>query len=204
VLHRWFLMSVDAAGIAHEGGKALSRLHDVANAPIFSTTDSFFGRDLVGGPMHSVDDMSRQTASVAMRILRGEKPGGIKTPPAPYAAPKFDWRELQRWGIREDRLPAGSEVNFREPTAWERYRWQMTTISLAFLLLLAMTTWLLVERFGRRRAETRSRKLSLEVMHLNRAAEAGALSASFAHDLGHCTQCPKGRRPTQQGPARTR
>src|SRR5262249_9926485 len=36
----------------------------------------------------------------------------------------------------------------------------------------------------RRRAEARSRSLSLEVMHLNRAAEAGALSASFAHDLG--------------------
>jgi C4-dicarboxylate-specific signal transduction histidine kinase len=50
-----------------------------------------------------------------------------------------------------------------------------------------MITWLLIERFGRRRAETRSRKLSLEVIHLNRAAEAGALSASFAHDLGQPT-----------------
>jgi hypothetical protein len=35
--------------IAHEGAKALSRLHDVANAPIFSHADAFFGRDLVGG-----------------------------------------------------------------------------------------------------------------------------------------------------------
>jgi hypothetical protein len=50
----WHLMSVDAAGIAHEGGAALSRLRDVATAPIFSYDDSFFGRDLVGGPMHSV------------------------------------------------------------------------------------------------------------------------------------------------------
>ena len=30
----------------------------------------------------------------------------------------FDWRELQRWGIDERRLPAGSTVLFRERTLW--------------------------------------------------------------------------------------
>ena len=119
-----------------------------------------------------------------MRILRGEKPGDIKVPPATYAAPKFDWWELQRWGISESRLPPGSEIHFRESMAWERYRWQLTSIFLALLLQSAMITWLLVERYRRRRAEPKSRSLSLEVMHLNRGAEAGALSASFAHDLG--------------------
>ena len=180
----WHLMSVDATGLAHEGGEALSRLHDASNAPIFSHNDAFFGRDVVGGPMHSVAEGARQTASVAMRILRGEKPGDIKVPPTTYAAPKFDWRELQRWGINESRLPPGSEIHFRESTAWERYRWQLTSIFLALLLQSAMITSLLVERYRRRRAEAKSRSLSLEVMHLNRAAEAGALSASFAHDLG--------------------
>jgi signal transduction histidine kinase len=170
--------------LAHEGGDALSRLHDAGNAPIFSHDDAFFGRDVVGGPMHSVAEGAHQTASVAMRILGGEKPGDFKTPPATYAAPKFDWRELQRWGIDESRLPRGSKVLFREPTAWERYRWQMTSIFPALLLQSAMIMWLLVERYRRLRAEGRSRSLSLEVMHLNRAAEAGALSASFAHDLG--------------------
>ena len=101
-----------------------------------------------------------------------------------FATPKFDWRQLQRWGISEDRLPAGSVVEFREPTAWQRYRWQIGAVALAFLVLLSMTTWLLAERYGRRRAEAQSRSLSLEVFHLNRVAEVGALSASFAHDLG--------------------
>jgi signal transduction histidine kinase/ABC-type uncharacterized transport system substrate-binding protein len=180
----WHLMSVDAAGIAHEGGTALSRLGEVANAPIFSYDDSFFGRDLVGGPMHSVAVGGRQTASVAMRILRGESPGDIKIPPTGFAQPKFDWRELRRWGISESRLPPGSEVYFREPTGWERYRWQIIGVFLALLLQSSIITWLLLERYGRRRAEAQSRTLSLQVMHLNRAAEAGALSASFAHDLG--------------------
>ena len=46
-----------------------------------------------------------------------------------------------------------------------------------------MISWLLIERYGRRKAELESRQRSLEVMHLNRSAEVGALSASFAHEV---------------------
>jgi signal transduction histidine kinase len=47
----------------------------------------------------------------------------------------------------------------------------------------AMITWLLVERHGRRSAEVNARQRLAEVIHLNRSAEAGALSAAFAHEL---------------------
>lgn len=40
----------------------------------------------------------------------------------------FDWRELQRWRIREADLPVGSEVRFRQPTFWEQYRWQVVGV----------------------------------------------------------------------------
>ena len=183
----WELMIVDAAGVVHEGNAALAKLHAVSNAPIFSYDESFFGREIVGGPLLRVLDSSRQTAAVAVRILAGEKAGDIKIPPVSFSTPKFDWREMQRWGISETRLPPGSEVVFREQTAWERYRWQITSMLLALLVQSTMIAWLLVERLGRRKAETTSRKLSLEVIHLNRAAEAGALSASFVHDLGQPT-----------------
>ena len=180
----WELMIVDAAGVVHEGNTALTRLHAVSNAPIFSYDKSFFGREIVGGPLLAVLDTSRQTAAVAIRILRGESPGDIKVPSIKFSTAKFDWRELQRWGISESRLPSGSEVLFRELNAWERYRWQIVGILLALLVQSAMIAWLLFERLRRHRAEAHSRSRSLEVMHLNRAAEAGALSASFAHDLG--------------------
>ena len=106
----WELLIVDATGAVYEGDSALTKVHAVANAPIFSFDNSFFGRELVGGPMHSVLEGSRQAAAVAVRILSGEKPGDIKTPPIGFAAPKFDWREMQRWHISESLLPPGSEV----------------------------------------------------------------------------------------------
>ena len=95
----------------------------------------------------------------------------------------FDWRQLQRFGISESRLPPGSEVRFREFGLWERYRWQMIAIFFALLLQAALIAWLLFEHHRRRIAEMKLRARLLEVIHLNRTATAGALSASVAHEL---------------------
>ena len=51
-------------------------------------------------------------AEIAVRILGGEKAGGIKIAPVGFASPKFDWREIQRWGISKALLLEGSEVFF--------------------------------------------------------------------------------------------
>ena len=124
----WHQMNVDAAGVVHEGDKGLPTLYAVANAPIFSFTDAFFGGEVVGGPMNSVVEASRLTAAVAIRILGGERAGDIKLPPIGFATPKFDWRQMQRWGISERRLLPGSEIHFRDPTTWERYRVQILLV----------------------------------------------------------------------------
>jgi len=84
--------------------------------------------------MHSVSEGSRLTVSVAIRILGGERAGDIKVPATGFAAPKFDWREMRRWGISESRLMAGSEIYFREPTVWEQYRAQILTVCAMILL----------------------------------------------------------------------
>jgi hypothetical protein len=60
----WELMIVDAAGVVHEGGTALARLHAIANAPIFSYDESFFGNEIVGGPLLLDADSGRETAAV--------------------------------------------------------------------------------------------------------------------------------------------
>ena len=176
-------MSVDAAGVVHEGNTALARLHAVANAPIFSYDKSFFGNEIVGGPLLSVLEGSRQTAAVAIRILGGEKAGDIKIPPIGFAAPKFDWRQMQRWGIREDRLPPESEVLFREPTVWDQYQWQIFLIGMALLLQAALIGVLLYENRRRRRAEASASKLQSDLAHMNRVATAGELTASIAHEI---------------------
>ena len=179
----WELMIVDAAGVVHEGNTALAQLHAVANAPIFSYDESFFAGQIVGGPMLSVEEGSRQAAAVAIRILGGEKAGDIKVPPVRFAAPRFDWRLMQRWGISESRLPPGSEIYFRDQTVWEQYRLQILLITAAVVLQAGFITWLLYERRFRHRVETVARDAVSELTQMNRIAAAGELSASIAHEL---------------------
>jgi hypothetical protein len=176
------MMSVDAAGIAHEEGKALTRLHAVANAPIFSFAEAYFG-EIVGGPLLAFSDLSRPTADAAVRILRGETAGDIKTPLVGLGTPKFDWREMRRWSIPESWLPPGSEIHFRSPSIWAQYRMQAMAAIAVVLLQSAMIGWLLIERNRRRVAEVESRRRLLQIAHMNRSATAGALSASIAHEL---------------------
>jgi signal transduction histidine kinase len=126
---------------------------------------------------------SRETAAAAIRILSGEKAGDIKVPPIGPATPKFDWRELQRWGISESRLPPGSEIYFREPSAWDQYRAQILTVLSVLVLQAALIWWLIYEHRRRHLAEVQSRNAMSELTYMNRRASAGELSAAIAHEV---------------------
>ena len=179
----WELMIVDAAGVVHEGNVPLERLHAVANAPIFSYDESFFGSGIVGGPLLIVADTSRLTATVAVRILNGEKAGDIKVSPVEFSAPRFDWGQIQRWGISEKNLPPGGKILFRDPTVWEQYRAHILAVTAAILTQAALIFWLLYEHWRRQRAEILARNTMSELSHVNRMATAGQLSASIAHEV---------------------
>ena len=121
-----------------------------ANAPMFTYVDAHFGRGVVGGPLISVPEVAHQAASVAVRLLHGEQPGSIRLQPIGFAAPRFDWRELRRWGISEKVLPVGSVVEFRIPTVFEQYRWY---IAGGVALLLIEAVFIVALLFNRRRLE---------------------------------------------------
>ena len=179
----WTQLRVDAAGVVHEGEESLQKFHAVSNAPVFSYTDTFFTGQTVGGPMLSMADISRISGGVAVRLLSGEKPASIHTEPIGYASPRYDWRQLQRWGISESSLPAGSEVLFREQTLLQKYPTQIALICAALILQASLISGLLYERRRRQFAEAESRERLTELAHINRRATAGELSSSLAHEL---------------------
>jgi C4-dicarboxylate-specific signal transduction histidine kinase len=90
---------------------------------------------------------------------------------------------MQRWGISERRLRPGSEIFFRDPTAWERYRMEILAICAVLLAQIALISWLIYENRRRNRAEVLARNSISELTHLNRVATAGELSASIAHEV---------------------
>jgi C4-dicarboxylate-specific signal transduction histidine kinase len=106
--------------------------------------------------------------------------------PAPEVAATplvVDWRQLQRWGLSEDHLPPNTQVLFRTPSLWERYRTTILATLGVLLLQSALILWLLLERRGRRRSQAALRESEHELAHLGRVALVGELSTALAHEM---------------------
>src|SRR5215831_6391745 len=171
---------MDEGAGPHEG---LAAFATVANRPIVIDAETSIGYGGTGGFVATPVPIAQATARIALRILDGEAPSKIPVVRGDFTRPVFDWRQLQRFGISASRLPAGSEIRFRPPDLWDQYRWEALGVLAIVLLQAAMITWLLFERRRRHLAQLESRRHLLEVIHLNRTATAGALSASVAHEL---------------------
>ena len=158
-------------------------LAEVANRPIFVGVETYFGTGAVGGYILSPKQVGHEAGQLALRVLAGADPSTIPVTTSKSQRPLFDWRQLKRWDISESNLPPGSDVRFRPPSAWELYRWQILAALAVVLLQSAVLGGLIVERQRRHSAEEESRRRIMQVIHLNRTATAGALSASVAHEL---------------------
>ncbi|MGA7316762.1 MAG: ABC transporter substrate binding protein, partial [Silvibacterium sp.] len=109
-------MTQDAAG-SHfiDATQAVPMIASAANAPVFVIDDVDVRGGAVGGDVLSFAAEGETAADMAVRVLSGEKPGDIPIVRSANVF-TFDWRALQRWGIKESDLPVGSVVLHRRPT----------------------------------------------------------------------------------------
>ena len=142
----------DGAGtfyVASESGHLIS---SAANAPVFSLYDVQMGYGQVGGDLVKTRAQGTIAGSEALKILDGASPRDIPVVGAPDGF-VFDWRALDRWGIRKSSIPPDSTILNRPPTAWELYKWEI----LAGLSVIASETllifFLLLHRARARKAE---------------------------------------------------
>lgn len=143
----------DGEGKPFRPRDALELLSQASKVPVYGFYDTYLGHGIVGGRLLSMEAEGKNAANLGLRILVGEKPEDISVGVESSNAYMFDGRQLRRFGIREDDLPPGSIVRYREPTAWELYQWYILGgifISIIEGLLIA---GLLVQRAKRRRAE---------------------------------------------------
>ena len=162
---------------------AIALVAEMANQPIVVDLDTHFGRGTVGGLITTSTSLGEAAAKIALRILNGEIASNIPITESELARPLFDWRQLKRFGISEANLPPSSEVRFRELNAWEQYHWQIMLIAAALVIQATLIIWLYYEHRRRRYAEANSRSALAKFADMNRAATAGELTASIAHEI---------------------
>ena len=180
----YLTFGTDAQGGAYADERVLDDIHATANAPLFGVQSWYIGSGVVGGTLMSIDTLARNTADVTIRLLNGAPPESINVPPQRPGQPLFDWRELQRWGIAESRLPAGSVVSYRSPSLWSEYKFTVLGAMGALVIQALLIIGLLYQRRARQRAELDSRRNLALAADVSRRQTMSVLTSSIAHELG--------------------
>jgi PAS domain S-box-containing protein len=146
----------DAAGERFIGSaQSVPLVASAANAPVFVMDDVDLRAGTVGGALVNWADAGRVAGDMAVRVLNGQRPEDIPIGISKNAY-MFDWRALERWGLKESNLPPGSIVLNRQPTFWEAYKEYVIG---AILVLLAQTVAIFA--LLRQRAKTRKTQAEL-------------------------------------------
>ncbi|HKZ08101.1 MAG TPA: PAS domain S-box protein [Methylomirabilota bacterium] len=174
------LLLRDAKGVTYNQDDAIVRLHAVANAPINGMYQNQIGLGIVGGRLYQGELEGVEAARVAIRILRGAPAASFPPRIIHTQRPRYDWRELRRWGISEDRLPPGSVIEFRAPTLWQEYRRWIVGIAVVGLIEAGLIVLLAVNLTRRRRVERALRESEGRVQLAADSARAGLWSLDFS------------------------
>jgi len=176
-------MYSDGEGTYYSPAKAFELVAEKANRPIIVAAEPLVALGSIGGSVIDPGLVGADAAKLALRILHGEPASSIPVAMSHAVKPIFNWLQMQRWGVSESDLPPGSEIRFREPSVWEKYRWQTLSVAAVLLIQAGLISILLHERHGRANAERESRDRLTELAHANRQATAGELTSTIAHEL---------------------
>lgn len=140
----------DGAGTKFTPSDAVRLMAKESPAPIYIMYSGQLGTGVMGGRMGTFTDAGKATRLLVEDVIAG-KPLAMGTYPTVPARPQLDWRQLQRFGIPDDRLPPDTVLHYRTPTFWEVYKSQTLTAAFIILAQGSLIIALLFERRRRRR-----------------------------------------------------
>ena len=148
-----FPITEDSSGKPIISRDALTQISKASSVPVYSFYPGAFGHGIVGGYIKNFSVQAKTTAEIGLRVLKGipiQEIPAIQKKDLDYM---FDWRQLKRWSIPENRLPPGSIVKFKELTTWDRYKGQIIGALIVILFQTLIIFYLLYQRRIRLRAQ---------------------------------------------------
>jgi signal transduction histidine kinase len=179
-----------AAADISDDRATLSALAQRANRPMFVVEESLVGTGAVGGLVTSYANLGRRAGRQLQRLLDGEDPAQLRMTTAADTAWVFDQRQLQRWKLDTQNLPADSDVRFRDRAEFPtRVFW--VCVLVAVLLVVGVAGAVMIGRSAHPRtmvpppvpSEPELQRHLHDLAHMNMIAAMGEVAASVAHEL---------------------
>ncbi|BDV42042.1 hypothetical protein GURASL_09650 [Geotalea uraniireducens] len=124
-------------------------LSDNSPVPVYGTHEERLGHGIVGGSLLGGYGHGAHAARLALQILDGASPSIIPVESADSARFMFDYRQLMRFNIPLDELPAGSIVINRPGSFYRQYRglvWSAVTAFTGLTLIIGLLTVILFQK----------------------------------------------------------
>lgn len=163
--------------------QAVEAMVAASTAPVYGPFDTFLGSGIVGGRMVDLEAIGRVAGEMVSELLAGRRPALAGGEPLTPTTLNVDWRQIRRWGIDEELIPADAVVHFREPTLFDEHKGLLLFIAVGFAIQTALIGLLVAERRRRLRAELAEESQRSELAHASRLAIAGVLAGSIAHEI---------------------
>lgn len=154
----------DREGRGFFGRRSLQVLAPASSRPVFGHYGTYLGYGITGGSLLQPEVVGVETAAIAARLLAGTPPTAIPVAKSQSNKLIFDWREMQRFGLDERRLPPGSELRFRPPTLWEAHRPTVVTAGTLLVVQAGLIAALALAVQRRRMAQRALRRLSGRIL----------------------------------------
>ena len=154
---QWFS---DVNGKSFVPAQVIQTICREAKVPVYGVAIQYLGRGVIGGYFGNQEIIGQIAAKTVLDILAGKKPSDNPVIRAPSRTYAFDWRQLQRWGIDEHKLPGGSKIEYKEATVWDLYSGYIIGGIVLLGLQALLIFGLLINRSRRKRSEN-------ELMQMN-------------------------------------
>lgn len=152
-----------------------------STAPVYAPY--YIGAGIVGGYMQDYEAVGRNAAQTARQLIEGAKPAALAASAAEPVSLQLDARQLQRWSIDVNSLPADAVLNFRKLTFFEEYKLAVVLTFIIITAQFALIAWLLVERRRRQGAELAVAQQRHELTQVSRRAMTAELMGAIAHEI---------------------
>ncbi|HUE36241.1 MAG TPA: ABC transporter substrate binding protein, partial [Candidatus Acidoferrum sp.] len=173
----------DVTGQPFYTSQVVQMLAPSASVPVYVLGEGLIGTGAVGGNVMDSDSLGAGAGQLALRILAGTPVNQIPIEVRTNGTPMVDWRTLQRWNIKESRLPADCVIRYRPRSLWEDHRNLIIFVSAALLAQAITIIALLFQRGRQRRAEAEIERQRTELAHVTRVSTLGQLASALTHEL---------------------
>jgi len=144
--------NLDVTGLPRSYDEAIARAKAVCPTPIFGVWNFYFGKGIVGGALLDGELHGQEIGDQVKRVLAGEDPDAIPVIEKCRTKLMVDQRELERFGLKSNALPAATEIHFKPRSLWQQHAGIIVSAAVVILLQGATISWLILVMRRRKQA----------------------------------------------------